>query len=74
MGTRSIISFTPSKDMKVTFDPFKLPDGNPFAPFEDEVGSKKATLITSIVIGMATQKVLVLRLSKTSRTRTQLPI
>ena len=42
MGTRSIISFTPSKNMKVTFDPFKLPEGNPFAPFGEEVDLKKA--------------------------------
>lgn len=42
MGTRSIISFTPSKDMNVTFDPFKLPEGNPFAPFDGEVDLKKA--------------------------------
>ena len=42
MGTRSIISFAPSKDMNVTFDPFKLPEGNPFAPFDGEVDLKKA--------------------------------
>ena len=42
MGTRSIISFTPSKDMKVTFNPFKLPEFNPFAPFDSEVDLKKA--------------------------------
>ena len=42
MGTRSIISFTPSKDMNVTFDPFKLPEGNPFAPFYDDEDLKKA--------------------------------
>ena len=42
MGTRSIISFTPSKDMNITFDPLKLPEGNPFAPFYDNEDLKKA--------------------------------
>lgn len=34
MGTRSIVSFTPTKDMTVTFDPMKLPAENPFSSFE----------------------------------------